>query len=108
MVDTWNGENFEKKLGESDLLTVVKFYTDRCPSCKTMGMIFDSIAREWEENGSQVRFAQVNVEHEDRLIRTFRIRSVPTVLVFRRGKPVVESVGSLGRGRLQELIRSAM
>ena len=108
MVDTWNGENFEKKLGESDVLTVVKFFTEQCPSCRTMGIVFDSIAKDWERDEPEVRFAQVNIEREDRLIRQLRIRSVPTVLIFRGGKPVVESVGSLGRGRLQELIRSAM
>ena len=108
MVDVWNGENFEKKLKESDGLTVVEFYTEYCPSCKTMGLIFDSIAREWEESEPHVRFAQVNVEHEERILKQYRIRTVPTVLVFRHGKPVVESVGNMGKGRLQELIRTAM
>ena len=108
MVDVWNGENFEKKLKETEGLTVVEFYTDYCPSCKSMGLIFDSIAKEWGESEPQVHFAKVNVAHEERILTQYRIRTVPTVLVFRHGKPVVESVGSMGKGRLQELIRSAM
>ncbi|MBQ9086817.1 MAG: thioredoxin family protein [Clostridia bacterium] len=108
MVETWNGEDFEKRLEAVDQLAVVEFYTKDCPSCKTMAMIFDSIAKEWQEDHREVRFAKVNVEHEERLLNRYRIRSVPTILVFRRGKPVVESVGNMGRGRLQELIRSAL
>ena len=108
MIEKWNGENFEKRLKEAEGLAVVEFYTDTCPSCKTMGMILEAIATEWAQSEPRVCFAQVNVAEEERLRKQFQLRAVPTILVFRRGKPVVESMGSIGKGRLQELIRSAM
>ena len=104
MVEKWNTEEFNRKIIQRDRLSVVEFYTDWCPSCRTLTTVLDRAAG----NFSEVSFGRVNVEEEPMLMSTYHIRSVPTLMVFRRGKSVAESVGAIGQGRLEELIRETL
>ena len=104
MVEKWNTEAFHRNITRRDRLSVVEFYTDWCPSCRTLSTVLDRAAA----NFSEVSFGRVNVEEEPTLMSAYHIRSVPTLMVFRRGKSVAESVGTIGQGRLEELIRETL
>ncbi len=104
MVKKWNAEEFHEKITQRDRLSVVEFYADWCPSCRTVSAMLDRAAG----NFSEVSFGLVNVEEEPTLMSAYHIRSVPTLMVFRKGKSVAESVGAIGQGRLEELIRETL
>ncbi len=104
MVEKWNTEEFQRKISDREKLAVVEFYTDWCPSCKTMSMVLDRTAKSFQE----ISFGKVNVEEEKNLLAAYHIRTVPTLMVFRKGKSVAESVGAMGQGRIEELIRNTL
>ena len=102
MVEAWNTQAFREKLRETGQTVVVDFYTDWCPSCRTLSVLLEQIAREWE--GKPVCFGKVNGEEEPALAREYEIRSVPTVIVLRDGVPVARSVGAIGKSKLNGMI----
>ncbi|MGL6018027.1 MAG: thioredoxin TrxC [Gibbsiella quercinecans] len=68
-----------------DLPVVVDFWAPWCAPCRSFAPIFKDVA---EERAGKVRFVKVNTEAEPELSARFRIRSIPTIMVFRDGKMV--------------------
>ena len=53
-----NASNWEQKVLQSDILTVVDFWHDRCPWCLRLNPIIDDVAREYE---GKIKFVKLNV-----------------------------------------------
>ncbi|KDM89937.1 thioredoxin TrxC [Photobacterium galatheae] len=61
---------------------VVTFWGNRCAPCQAFKPVVEQVAQQKK----QYRFARVNVNQHPELAKRYRIRGVPTVLVFRKGK----------------------
>lgn len=57
----------------------------RCGPCRNFAPIFEDVA---EERSGKVRFVKVNTEAERELSARFGIRSIPTIMIFRKGEIV--------------------
>ncbi len=94
---------------ESDTLVFVDFYADWCGPCKMIAPTVDSLA---EEYNGRVKFARVNVDESPDLARRYGVKSIPTLLIFRKGKPVRTMVGAspIGhyRGELQKVLSKTL
>ena len=106
IVEAWNTESFRQKLKESDQTLVVEFYTDWCPSCRTLAVVLEQVAKDWESD--TVSFGKVNVNVETELMREYEIRSVPTVMVLQNGVCQERSVGVIGKNKLIDMILANM
>jgi len=92
-------ENFKKEVLESDVPVIVDFWAQWCRPCLMLGPIIEEIA---EDLAGQVKVGKVNVDEESYLANQFRISSIPTVMLFKEGKPVSQVIGLL---RKEDLIR---
>ncbi|MGD9910197.1 MAG: thioredoxin [Candidatus Izemoplasmatales bacterium] len=92
-------ENFKKEVLESDVPVIVDFWAQWCRPCLMLGPIIEEIA---EDMAGQVKVGKVNVDEEGYLANQFRISSIPTVMLFKEGKPVSQVIGLL---RKEDLIR---
>ncbi len=76
---------------------VVDFWAPWCGPCRMLGPILEKLVA--ERNGG-VLLAKVNTDEEQRLAMNYQIDSLPTVVAFRDGKPVLDFVGVLPENEL--------
>ncbi len=96
---------FDRHLTKSDLPLVVDFWAPWCGPCRQMAPAFEAAAATLEP---QCRLAKLNTDEEDTIAGRFGIRSIPTLIVFKRGREVARHVGALAPGALVEWIRRAV
>ncbi|MEA2011817.1 MAG: thioredoxin [Verrucomicrobiota bacterium] len=95
-------EDFEKLISKKEI-AVVDFYADWCGPCKMMAPALEEIAKEAGEN---VMVLSVDVDKASNLSNKFSIRSIPTILLFKDGEMVQQSVGVQSKSAIWDAIES--
>ena len=67
-----------------------------------LGPVISQIA---EENEGKVKVGKVNVDEEDELAAQYGIQSIPTVLLFKGGEVVEQSLGFKPKAFFEDLIK---
>ncbi len=80
-------ENFEKEISSG--VTLVDFWAEWCGPCQVMLPVLGQFAQ--QSNG--VKVGKVNVDEAPGLAAKFRVMSIPTLIVFKDGKPLEQMVG---------------
>jgi thioredoxin 1 len=94
-------EEFNKTVLESTTLVVVEFSSSSCTSCKVMATRLNDLLKKHKG-----KFKLVAVDVEDgTLAATYGIRSLPTVIFFKGGKPVFQFVGAVPQNKLEDKIK---
>ena len=93
--------NFEKEVLQSDLPVLVDFTATWCGPCKALAPIVEKIADELE---GKVKVGKLDIDAARPIAEKYRIRSVPTVMVFRGGQKTGEHIGLTTRDKLVKLI----
>jgi len=84
-------------------VTLVDFWAEWCGPCKVQGPIVDEVA---DELGDRANVCKVDVDSNQRIAQQFGIRNIPTLLLFKDGKPVEKFVGVKPRNTLVRAIQT--
>jgi thioredoxin 2 len=88
---------FHRHLHKSDIPLLVDFWASWCGPCKMMAPAFAEAARRLEP---RVRLVKINTEQEQELAAEYGIRSIPTLVLFRRGEELARISGAMDAGQL--------
>ena len=91
----------EVLLPSASMPVLVDFWADWCGPCKMLAPTLERLAADY---AGRARIVKVDTEAERELAAYFGIRSLPTIRVFRHGRPVEDAVGVQPEGVLRALI----
>ncbi len=94
-------QDFEREVLRSELPVLVEFTADWCQPCKVVAPEVDAVATSLD---GKAKVVKVDVDKSKRLAMTLRVQSVPTFVVFSKGRPVAGEQGVLRRAQLAEML----
>jgi thioredoxin len=78
-------DDFKDKVLGSRIPVVVEFYSNTCSHCHVMTGLLKELGPEYAD---RLQIYTVNVNYNPQTAQALQIQSVPTVVMFRKGKPV--------------------
>lgn len=93
-------ENFDSEVLKAEGTVLVDFWATWCGPCRMLSPIVDEVASERPD----VKVGKINVDEQPELTQQFGIMSVPTLLVFKNGEKVQESVGLIPKEKVEALL----
>jgi thioredoxin 1 len=79
----------------------VDFYADWCGPCKAIGPIVEELANEYH---GKIQVRKVNIDDNPELASQLGIRGIPTLILFKDGKPAETVVGLVSKSALADVI----
>ena len=95
--------NFESEVLKSSFPVLVDFWAEWCGPCRALSPILENIA---QEHVGKLKVVKVNVDDAQALAGQFNIMSIPTMIIFKDGKPIQQMVGALPKNQILEKIKS--
>jgi len=86
----------------SDIPVLVDFSAEWCQPCKMMPPILKEVKNHF---GDKIRILKVDVDKNPAIARKYMIRSVPTLMIFRRGEVLFSQPGVVPAAQLAETVR---
>jgi thioredoxin 1 len=81
-------DGFDKEIEKGT--TLVDFYADWCGPCRMMTPVLEKVAQEVQ---AQAKITKLDIDHAQRVVSSYQITSVPTLILFKDGKEMGRLVG---------------
>lgn len=92
-------QNFEETVEKHEMV-LLDFWADWCQPCKMLSPVFEELAK----HNPDIFFGKVNTEQAQDLAAAFQVRSIPTLMAFKKGELVFEQAGLLSPAQLGQLL----
>ena len=100
-----NEKTFNQTVLEAKTPFLVEFWAPWCGPCRAMAPAVNELAKAFE---GRVGFAKVNVDDSPGVANRYSIRSIPTLLLFKDGKPMTQIVGLKPKAELERQLDAVL
>ena len=85
-----NKEQFVQQVLQSDKPVLVDFFATWCGPCKMIAPILEEVDQERED----VKIVKIDVDQAQELAMEYKVMSIPTLILFKDGKPGAPALGA--------------
>lgn len=98
-------KNFESDVLKAEKPVLVDFWAEWCGPCRQLGPIVDELSKDMAE---KVTVLKVNIDKNPEAPTKYGVRGIPTLILFKDGKPVATKVGSMPKSTLYNWVESEL
>ena len=102
---TINDSNFDQVVLQAGIPTLVDFGAVWCGPCRMVDPVVEELAEEYD---GRISFAKVDVDFNTQIASRYGIMSIPTLILFKDGKPVSNIVGFRPKAELKKSLDAAL
>lgn len=96
---------FDKEVLQGTMPVMVDFWAPWCAPCRIVGPIIDSLAKEYD---GKLKVGKLNVDENPTASEKYGVMSIPTVIIFKNGKPVKTIIGAQGKENFKKGIEEVL
>jgi len=93
-------DNFTEEVANSPVPVLIDLWAPWCGPCRMMAPVIDEIA----ESAEGFKVGKVNVDEQMEIAASLRVRSIPTLVVFKNGEVVAKSIGVQSKEEVLKLL----
>lgn len=97
--------NFEEEVLNYKGAVMVDFWATWCGPCRMLAPVVEELAREYD---GKIKVCKLNTDEGPDTSAKYRITSIPTIIFFKDGQVVSQTVGLQSKAALQEKIESLL
>lgn len=94
--------DFQEKVLQEERSALVDFWAPWCTHCRRISSAYDKIA---EQYGDRLLVGKINIDEEPQLADRLQIEVIPTLMLFKNGKPVDSGVAPESKAQIEAFIQ---
>ena len=96
---------FNKEVLENDKIVLVDFWAEWCSPCKMFAIVLEDLANHYE---GKIKFVKVDVDKNTLTANKYKVKSLPTIILFKNGEIIDSISGSTTRTYVTSCITNAL
>lgn len=104
MAQEINDSDFEKEVLQSETPVLIDFWAEWCGPCRMLSPVLNQLSEELDN----IKIVKMNIDENPEVPSALGVRSIPTMIIFKDGKPVDTKVGAQPKNTLTEWINSSI
>ncbi len=98
---------FNEEIKNFKGVALVDFWAEWCGPCRIQGPIIEELADDFSGNES-VKIRKLNIDDAKKTAQEYNIMSIPTIIMFKDGKPMETMIGVQQKDLLKDKINSLL